>query len=136
MGPSHISMKQSSIYTVLLLIAALLPLSAFSQTNTLIGEPATNEYGLSICVDDFGNTIVGGTRGNAALVIKQDAQNNTIWSKTLSFTTNSQYTSEIGFIDVLADTIFGCGWVSTGRYICWGGCFKLNAQTDRKSTRL
>ncbi|OGS79809.1 MAG: hypothetical protein A3D31_07605 [Candidatus Fluviicola riflensis] len=122
-------MKQSSIYTVLLLIAALLPLSAFSQTNTLIGEPATNEYGLSICVDDFGNTIVGGTRGNAALVIKQDAQNNTIWSKTLSFTTNSQYTSEIGFIDVLADTIFGCGWVSTGSNIGGAVYFKLNAQT-------
>lgn len=122
-------MIQPTVHLIFLVIIALLPVGVFSQANTIIGEPGTNEYGLSICLDDFGNTIVGGTRGNAALIIKQDAQNNTIWSKTLSFTSNSQYASEIGFIDVLADTIFGCGWVSTGSNIGGAVYFKLNAQT-------
>jgi len=100
---------------------------SFGQSGTIGTGAADN--GISICADNAGNSFIGGTTGTKALIVRQDASNTTVWSKTLSFSANAQHTSEIGFIDVIGDTLFGCGYIRSGTGPIGCAYFKLNAQT-------
>ncbi len=100
---------------------------SFCQSSMLIGSATANEYAYGICSDDVGNIYFGATSDNQSWVFKRNANNQLIWSKKL--TMHPTYGSDISFIDVIGDTIFGCGWVKNGSTIVGGTIFKINAVT-------
>ncbi len=108
------------------LLFFLLPKFSFSQHSFVLGDSLKNEYSNSICSDNSGNIFIGGTRDDHSIIIKYK-DNVIIWSEDLNFS----YPSDIGSIDVIGDTIFGCGWVKNGNVILGGTFFKMNAKTGK-----
>ena len=105
---------------------------AFSQDDeksTLIGNLTDEESGYNIVADSQGNTYVGGLQNKKTLIIKQDASNNVIWSQTLSYTTAVNQFSTLTFLDLVGDTLFGCGKVNQYSLLKGIFYFKMNAQT-------
>jgi gliding motility-associated-like protein len=112
-----------------LLVLAVNPL--FSQNDvksTLIGTPTDDERAANIVADNAGNTYVGGIQNKKGLIVKQNALHQTLWSKTLTFTTNPNHKTVVTFLDLVGDTVFGCGTIRQGNQQ-WPFYFKLNAQT-------
>ncbi|AEA44597.1 T9SS type B sorting domain-containing protein [Fluviicola taffensis] len=104
----------------------------FSQNDvksTVIGNPSIMESAANIVADNAGNTYIGGLQGNKGLIVKQDPLHVTIWSKTLSFTTNPNDDVTIAFLDIIGDTIFGCGKIHQFNQAKGTFYFKMNAQT-------
>lgn len=123
-----------------LLLFALTSLSfctikaVFSQNDeksTLIGNVGSREFATSICADPAGNKYIGGEIDQKGLVVKQNAANVIQWSKKLSFTSDPNDWVHIGFIDIVADTVFGCGKIVDQANSVGAGSFyfKMNAQT-------
>ncbi|MNU98672.1 hypothetical protein D3C71_887880 [compost metagenome] len=103
--------------------------SLFSQgdeKSTIIGNLADNETAANIVADALGNTYVAGKQNNKGLIVKQNAMHIPLWSKTLSFSTNS---TVITFLDILGDTLIGCGTIGTLGSMSGSFYFKMNAQT-------
>ncbi len=101
---------------------------SFAQSSTLIGSSSSNEYAYAICADNNGNTYFGATSNNEAWIFKRDINSQVLWSKQLN-TINVGYSSDVSYIDIIGDTIFGCGWLKTGTTIEGSLIFKLNATT-------
>lgn len=118
-------MRNYNLCTTFLFL--IIPFWGFLQGSSVFGTAAANEYGLSIAADALGNAYVGGSSGNEAWIIKRDSQNNTVWSQLIDVP--GVNTADISFIDVIADTVFGCGWVRDGNTIKGGIYFKANATT-------
>lgn len=121
---------------LLLLTSCLLCMtkSAFSQNDeksTLIGNVGTREFALNLCADVAGNKYIGGESGQKGLVVKQTATNLILWSKTLTFTSNPNDLVRMGFLDIVGDTVFGCGKIEEAAAGIDNGSFyfKMNAQT-------
>ncbi|MNK18897.1 hypothetical protein D3C87_371130 [compost metagenome] len=117
-----------------LLLISLICLSQFVSSQdgvkrSMIGNLADEESGYNIVADNQGNTYVGGLQNKKTLLVKQDASNNTLWTKTLSYTTAVNQFSTLTFLDLVGDTLFGCGKIN--RYSLLKGIFyfKMNAQT-------
>ncbi len=118
----------------LLLPSLLFVLSLKAQdpeVSTIIGSPTDYEWGANIVADNSGNTYTGGNMGDKALIVKQDLLHQTIWSKTITFPPAASVSIRLGFLDLLADTLFGGGDVedvnsgeALGTFY-----FKMNAQT-------
>lgn len=107
---------------------------AFSQNDeksTLIGNPGDREFSNNICADGAGNKYIGGESNEKGLVVKQDALNMIQWSKTLTFSSIPSDQVKIGFLDVVGDTVFGCGRIFSVVTAFNKGSFyfKMNAQT-------
>lgn len=100
--------------------------SVFAQASALIGNANTNEYTMAICADNAGATYVGATQNDEPWVFKRDANNNLVWSQKLN-TVAVGFSSDVSYIDIIGDTIFGCGWLRTGVSIKGALLFKLNA---------
>lgn len=122
--------------TLLLLLLICLPLGisqfVFSQEDeksTLIGNLSDEESSYNIVADNQGNTYVGGLQNKKTLIVKQDALHNTIWSKTLSYTTAVNQFSTLTFLDLVGDTLFGCGKIHQYSVLKGIFYFKMNAQT-------
>lgn len=118
--------------SILLFLAILLLKPVFSQNDeksAIIGNPSVNESAANIVADNAGNTYVGGIQGNKGLLVKQNAVHITIWSKTLAFTTDPNDDVTIAFLDLLGDTIFGCGKIHQFNQPKGTFYFKMNAQT-------
>ena len=113
---------------VLLLILSffILPKFSLSQHSFVLGDTLKNEYANSICADNTGGTYIGGTKDDYSIVIKYK-DNTIIWSVDLNFSNSS----DISSIDIVGDTIFGCGWIKNGAVILGGMFFKLNANTGK-----
>ncbi len=125
-------MNKLHLFIKLLLLAILTGNPAFSQEDeksTIIGSPSITESAANIVADNVGNTYVGGVQGNKGLIVKQDAIHATIWSKTLAFTTNPNDDVTIGFLDLVGDTVFGCGKIHQANQLKGAFYFKMNAQT-------
>lgn len=99
-----------------------------AQASALIGNASTNEYTLAICADNAGATYIGATQNDEPWVFKRDANNNMVWSQKLN-TVAVGFSSDVSYIDIIGDTIFGCGWLKTGASIKGALLFKLNAST-------
>jgi gliding motility-associated-like protein len=109
---------------------ALLVLSFSVRSQSAeIGNAADNESSNAICADDAGNYFIGGVRNNKSLIIRQNAAHAIVWSRELSFSANTGLIPEVSFIDVIGDTVFGCGMLRNGTTVAGATCFKLNAQT-------
>ncbi len=121
--------------TILLLLLTLLSVSltkpVFSQDDkqrTLIGTPTANEKAINIVADNSGNTYVGGVQDKKGLVVKQNALHQTIWAKTLAFTNDVNDEVVLNFLDLVGDTVFGCGFVHKPNQV-GAFYFKMDAQT-------
>lgn len=112
---------------ILFLIVTFLFGFSNAQSTSIIGQENQNEYAYGICSDQAGNTYLGATLNNQSLVIKRDSNNQIIWSNKLGIPQN--FSSDISYIDIIGDTIFGCGWLKSGNTILGGTIFKLNAIT-------
>ncbi len=107
---------------------------AFSQNDekgVLIGNPTDDEVSANVVTDLLGNSYIGGMINNDGLVVKQDGSSNqgVIWSKKLSFTSNPSNKVHISFLDLKADTVFGCGRVEQGNQSIGTFYFKMDALT-------
>ena len=99
-----------------------------AQSTSLIGTAAANEYSFSICADNAGNVYFGATNNNEPWIFKRDVNNNIVWSQKLN-TVAVGFSSDVSCLDIIGDTIFGCGWLKTGSSIQGALLFKLNAST-------
>ena len=125
-------MNKLHLFIKLLLLIQITGSFAFSQDDeksTIIGSPSITESAANIVADNAGNTYVGGVQGNKGLIVKQDAIHATIWGKTLVFTTNPNHDVTITFLDLVGDTVFGCGKIQQGSQLRGAFYFKMNAQT-------
>ena len=104
------------------------PIFVFSQSSSIIGSSTVNEYALGVCGDNDGNVYFGATSNNDSWIFKRDANNGIVWSRKLN-TVASGFSSDVSYVDIIGDTIFGCGWLKTGTTIKGGLLFKLNATT-------
>ena len=117
-----------------LLIIALLSVSGLHAQEivkkNLIGSPTDSEMSVNIVADDANNSYVAGQMNNKGLIVKQNPLHQTVWSKTITFPPAANNYVSIGFLDIVADTVFGCGLIRqlpnalTGTFY-----FKMNAQT-------
>jgi gliding motility-associated-like protein len=87
-----------------------------------------NEYPYGVCADNAGNVYFGATSNNDSWIFKRDVNNAVVWSRKLN-TVASGFSSDVSYIDIIGDTIFGCGWLKTGTTINGSLLFKLNATT-------
>lgn len=119
--------------TYLLIIALLFSTCGLHaqgiKKTTLIGSPTDNEMSVNLVADDAGNTYVGGLMNNKGLIVKQNALHQTIWSKTITFQPAASNNVSIKFLDILADTVFGCGMIQQSGMTTGTFYFKMNAQT-------
>ena len=104
------------------------PFYLFAQSSTIIGTAFDNEYSIAMCADNAGNVYIGATNNNEPWVLKRDVNNNVVWSQKLN-TIATGSNSDISYIDIVGDTIFGCGWLKTGTTIKGSLLFKMNATT-------
>jgi len=104
------------------------PFFVFSQYSSVIGTTANNEYSMAMCADNAGNVYIGATSNNEPWVLKRDINNNVVWSQKLN-TVSTGSNSDVSYIDIVGDTIFGCGWLKTGTTIKGSLLFKMNATT-------
>ncbi len=124
---------RKSIQLLLLTMLSVIPVkTVFSQDDaerSVIGNPTDNESAANIVADNFGNTYVGGMQNRKALIVKQNASHTPIWSKTLYFTTTPNQSTTLAFLDLIGDTVFGCGKIHQGSNVKGAFYFKMNAQT-------
>lgn len=99
-----------------------------AQSSSLLGTAADNEYSMAMCADNAGNVFIGATNNNEPWVLKRDVNNNLLWSQKLN-TVAVGFSSDVSYIDIIGDTIFGCGWLKTGASIKGALMFKMNATT-------
>ena len=104
------------------------PFFVVSQSSTIIGSALNNEYSIAMCADNAGNVYIGATNNNEPWVLKRDVNNNVVWSQKLN-TVATGSNSDVSYIDIVGDTIFGCGWLKTGTTIKGSLLFKMNATT-------
>jgi gliding motility-associated-like protein len=109
-------------------ILFLSPFVLFSQSSSIIGSATVNEYPYGICADNAGNVYFGATSNNDSWIFKRDVNNVIVWSRKLN-TVASGFSSDVSYVDIIGDTIFGCGWLKTGTSIEGSLLFKLNATT-------
>lgn len=109
-------------------ILFLSPFFLSAQSSSIIGSAALNEYPYGICADAAGNVYFGATSNDDSWIFKRDVSNNIIWSRKLN-TIASGFSSDVSYIDIVGDTIFGCGWLKTGNSTEGALFFKLNATT-------
>ena len=100
----------------------------FSQSSSIIGSATVNEYPYGVCADNAGNIYFGATSNNDSWIFKRDVNNAIVWSRQLN-TVASGFSSDVSYVDIIGDTIFGCGWLKTGTSIEGSLLFKLNAST-------
>jgi len=111
-----INLKPVSLFFVTL-SSLVLSVNCIAQSNPVFGNAGTNEFVYGICSDNSGDSYIGGLAGNSALLTKLDISNNIIWSKNLQFSSNGGHKSVITSVDIVGDTIFGCGWIEFGSSI-------------------
>lgn len=104
------------------------PFFLFSQSSSIIGSASLNEYPYGVCADNAGNVYFGATSNNDSWIFKRDANNVIVWSRQLN-TVASGFSSDVSYVDIIGDTIFGCGWLKSGTSIEGSLLFKLNATT-------
>ena len=104
------------------------PFFLFSQSSSIIGSAALNEYPYGVCADNVGNVYFGATSNNDSWIFKRDVNNVIVWSRQLN-TVASGFSSDVSYVDIIGDTIFGCGWLKSGTSIEGSLLFKLNATT-------
>ncbi len=124
-------MNKPVFFYVVVFLLVLAGNPFFSQEDkqrTLIGTPTANEKALNIVADGAGNTYVGGIQDKKGLVVKQNALYQTLWAKTFRFTTNVNDEVVINFLDLVGDTVFGCGVIHQSSQV-GAFYFKMNAQT-------
>nr|WP_294862277.1 gliding motility-associated C-terminal domain-containing protein [uncultured Fluviicola sp.] len=63
------------------------------------------------------------------MIIKQNPLHQTIWCKTITFPPAASNVVFISFMDLLGDTIFGCGSIEQNYQVVGNFYFKMNAQT-------
>lgn len=117
-------MKKIVVFIFILFICFQLE----AQSTSLIGTATANEYSFSVCADNAGNVYFGATNNNEPWIFKRGVNNNIIWSQKLN-TLAVGFSSDVSCIDIVGDTIFGCGWLKTGSSIQGSLLFKLNAST-------
>jgi gliding motility-associated-like protein len=110
------------------------PVFVFSQSSSIIGSAAFNEYALGVCADNAGNVYFGATSFGESWIFKRDVNNAIVWSQKLHTSAATGFLSDVSYIDIIGDTIFGCGWLKTGgntigTTIVGSLLFKLNATT-------
>lgn len=121
-------MRKSILLLPMLLLVKLLAFSQVDERSTLIGNPSDNEMSANIVADPAGNTYVAGVQNKKGLVVRQNVLHQVIWMKTLAFTNNPADETIISFMDLVGDTLFGCGTVRQSNQLR-PFYFKLNAQT-------
>lgn len=118
--------------TTLLFLSILLVGSIQAQDpekSWMIGSPVSKERSTCIVADDAGNTYSSGYIDEKGLIIKQDPLHQTIWCKTITFPPVVSNVTAISFIDLLGDTIFGCGSIEQNYELAGNFYFKINSQT-------
>ena len=110
-----------------LFILTLLSINIYGQQTSIFGSNVDNEFSQAIAADVSGNTFVGAVKNNEGWVFKKNSSNQLIWSKKINLAPSSTF--EIASIELVGDTVFGCGWVKNGATIIGGMYFKLNANT-------
>ncbi len=121
------------LFFTLLSLLLLIKNPVFSQNDqerTLIGNIGDRERATNICADLAGNKYIGGKSDSKGLIVKQNALHVTQWIKALRFTSNPVDEVSIEFLDIVGDTIFGCGKIHQSVMLGIGSFyFKMNAQT-------
>jgi gliding motility-associated-like protein len=115
-----------------LLLSLFLTLSMQAQhpeKSTLIGSPTDTETSANLVADDSGNTYLGGSINDKALVLKQNPLHQTLWCHTITFPPAADHSVVISFLDILADTVFGCGTIGPLSGVGGTFYFKMNAIT-------
>lgn len=129
-------MKAPPNYLLINILLLLISTIGFSQENeksTIIGNLTTDDEGMNLIADNVGNTYVAGRSETKGLIVKQNTLHQVLWSKQLSFTSDPSHEVSVDFLDLLADTLFGCGRIHLGNSTNGLGIgsfyFKMNAQT-------
>lgn len=117
-------------YSLLLSLSFILTLKAQDpEKSSIIGSPTDIESSANVVVDNAGNTYLGGIMNEKVLIVKQNSFQQAIWSKTISFIPVASNTVILGFLDIIGDTLFGCGDIEQSNSALGTFYFKMNAQT-------
>jgi len=101
---------------------------SFGQKTEVIGTTQNDDFSSVISADNKGNVYFGYTSNKSSAIIKQDSNQQVLWTKAFDYPFVSTI-EEIKSIDVIGDTVFGCGWLGTGIVTNGSFYFKLNATT-------
>jgi gliding motility-associated-like protein len=129
MSVNKLNTPKYMIHYILTALFSFIICVFFSQVSGRFGNTSTNEFAYANCADMNGNSYLGGLQGSSGLVTKVNSANQVIWSKSIKLTSNNSYQTTISFVDQIGDTIFGCGFITSGNTIIGAGYFKLNATT-------
>lgn len=119
--------KQLKSFSKNLLICLICTFS-FGQKIEVIGTSQNDDFSSVITSDNKGNVYFGYTSNKSSAIIKQDSNQQVLWTKAFDYPFVSTI-EEIKCIDVIGDTVFGCGWLGTGIVTNGSFYFKLNATT-------
>ncbi len=118
-------MIQIRLYFFLLFIG--ISNTVFNQVLSRIGDVNASEYGTAITADANNNVFFSYTSAGKVGIIKQNATQNILWNKKIEFSSNNEI--DITYIDIIGDTLFGCGWLKNGNAILGTHFFKMNSNT-------
>ncbi len=103
--------------------------SSYSQLTQIIGDPGVNEFAHAVTADDSGNAYLAGGINNDASVTCVSSTGSVLWTKTFDFPGTTSLKNEVGFIDIIGDTLFGCGWFTSGSSLQGAFIIKMNKNT-------
>jgi gliding motility-associated-like protein len=102
--------------------------TVYGQKIQSFGEANEHEYVTSTAADNDGNSYYGGGKSGRGCMIKTDSLGEILWTKEFKSGASNQ-NHNVNFVECIADTLFGCGWINNGGTSIGSFIFKMNRQT-------
>lgn len=110
--------------------------NVMAQSTQTYGNPTVSEGCYAVTADNSGFMYSGGFSNSKGIIVKTNQNGNAIWSKELNLNLSNNFNSTVSALDVVADTLFGCGFISSpsnpnsnGTTTSGGFYFKMNKNT-------
>lgn len=115
-------------FVYILFIILFLSIKVKGQSTNFYGLPAINEIGTCVTADVNGNSFTGIISNGIGQLIRKDQSGQIIWTKSIQLNA-ANTTQYISSIQLISDTVYGCGLIRNGNQTLGGFYFKLNATT-------
>ncbi len=123
------TMKNLNYCIILLFIFNISFNYTFSQSTQIIGDANVNEYAYAVARDLEGNSYLGGVSNQDGLLTKVDSLGSITWSKKFGLNLPPSQKINVSYLEINSDTLFGCGWITSGILSAGAFYFKMNKNT-------
>jgi gliding motility-associated-like protein len=97
-----------------------------AQAFTLLGNPSSHDIMTSATNDVFGNFYFSGNNSRGTIISKLDGTNKEVWSKVIYDHKSPVMDYKTAFIDIIGDTLFGCGHIDSSSNVRGAFFFKMS----------